>query len=683
MTKAARLKRLLNPARVAWFGGESLTPAINTMRANGFTGDAVAVNPRRAEIAGLKCVSSVADLPWTPDVAVLVIPQAAIAATVHLLSERGCGGVVCIASGFSESAAGDKRQAELIAAAGNMPVLGPNCPGFGNFLDGAVLMMNHFGKHKPAAGVAVISSGGAYLSDLGCADRSLPIAYLIGAGNQAIVSVADMMDGVLDDPRVTAVNVYLESSRDGAGLSRAAAKAARLRKPVVAVNGGRSIAGARAAQSHTAALATDADIASALFDRFGWLEARTTTEAIETLKMLTLTAVPRGGRTGLITSSGSYAVLGADLADREGLKLPPPGNLKALRGLLPAYVTAGNPLDIADAQGLPMKKQREIFRAFLQNRYDLILQVMCYPPADGWDSKWWDSAVEALAQAHNGAAVAFINTLPESLPPAVRARLVKSGMAPLQGLEDGIRAAAHAVRYGKRRKKPKQMLLPQAEWPRQPSRRLNELRAKELLRAAGVETPSSWPLKRLPAADIIYPVVLKAVTTLAHKTEAGAVCTNIGDKRQLSAALSAMRKRLAATRVQSDGFFAEEMIRPAKAELLAGVRRVAGIGLVLTVAAGGDAAELLGDAKTVILPAPLSDIKKALRGLRLFPLIGGGWRGRERIDLAPALDALRRIIALMRASPAIVELEVNPLIITATRAVAADATARVIEAAAE
>ena len=348
MTKADRLKRLLNPRRVVWIGGGGMAPAIEYMRKNGFEGEAVAINPKRTEIAGLACVPSVADLPWVPDIAILLIPKEAVTDTVRALNQIGCGGAVCMTSGFSESADGAARQAGLIEAAGQMPVIGPNCPGISNFLDGNVFMMDHFGDHTADKGAAVISNGGAYLSDLGCADRSQPIAYLIGLGNQAMVSLADMFDAVLDDPRVTVVNLYFEGLRDVPQLSRAAAKAARKGIPVVAVKGGRTAAGTRAAQSHTASLAGDATIASALFRRFGWIEVSTPSEAIETIKMLSYTPVPQGMKTGFITSSGSYAVLGGDVAERLGLELTPPdAALDELDHALPPYVGPANPLDIS------------------------------------------------------------------------------------------------------------------------------------------------------------------------------------------------------------------------------------------------------------------------------------------------------------------------------------------------
>lgn len=353
MSRKERLRRLLSPARVAWFGGAGIAPGIAYMRHAGYCGEAIAVNPTRNRIAGLACVRSVADLPWTPDLAILVIPGHAVVETVGALAAVRCGGVICITSGFAESPDGEDRQTSLIDAAGEMPVIGPNCPGIANFLDGCAFMMDHFGTHAPEHRVAVISNGGAYLSDIGCADRSQPVACLIGLGNQSMVSVADMLDVVLDDPRITAVNIYFEGLNDVARLSRAAARAARKGVPVVALKGGRTESGTRAARSHTASLASDADITSALFRRFGWIEVTTPTEAIEIVKMLSYTPLPTGVSTGLVTSSGSYAVLGSDLAEALGLSLEPPdpATIRETDAALPGYVGAANPLDISDAHG--------------------------------------------------------------------------------------------------------------------------------------------------------------------------------------------------------------------------------------------------------------------------------------------------------------------------------------------
>jgi len=543
-------------------------------------------------------------------------------------------------------------------------------------------MMDHFGTHAPECGVAVISNGGAYLSDLGCADRSQPIAYLIGLGNQAMVSVADMLDVVLDDPRITAVNIYFEGLNDVAKLSHAAAKAARLGIPVVAIKGGRSKAGTRAAQSHTASLAGDATIASALFRRFGWIEVTTSSEAIETVKMLSYTPIPKGMKTGFVTSSGTYAVLGGDIAEKLGLLMEPPSAASApeIDAALPDYVGPANPLDISDAHGWPKDDQLSIYRAFARNDYDLFAQVMCYPPEGGWDMSSWNTTVAAMSEAKGNRPVAFVNTLAEALPRSARERMIASGMAPLQGIEDGLRAAAHAARFGALRDTlvPEAMLLGDdipvvCEQGETQDETLGEAHAKQYLVQAGLDVPRQWVVpgpEDLP--EVNHPCAVKAlVLGLLHKSEAGAVALNISPN-DLPSAIKDMAERLRTQDLSTEEFLIEEMIEAPVAELLVGLRRVPGIGVTLTLAIGGVTVELMQDTATLILPAARYDLETALRGLKLAPLILG-YRGRPAANLAHTLDAIEALCAVVQANAKISELEINPLLLTQTRAVVADA----------
>lgn len=677
MNRQLRLQRICNPSRVAYFGGGGIESALDYLAANGFNGEVLVVNPNRDRIGHIKCVHSVAELPWVPDLAVLGVPKQSVGGIVRKLADIDCGGVICISSGFSESGAGAELQALLIEAAGEMPVIGPNCPGIANFLDGAVFMMDHFGIHRPSRGVAVISNGGAYLSDLGCADRSLPVAYLVGLGNQAMVSAADMLQVVLDDPRVTAVNLYFESIRDVETLSMAAAKAAEKGIPVVVLKGGSSAAGSRAAQSHTASLSGDAEVASALFERFGWIEVKTPSEAIETLKMLSFTAIPNGPRTGFVTSSGSYAVVGGDIAESLGLQMQSPGNEAALSltDVLPAYVGPANPLDISDAHGWSKDDQLPIYQAFMQDDYDVAVQVMCYPPEGGWERSSWDATTSAFAEAAAGRPAAFVNTLAEALPRAARERMISEGVAPLQGMEDGLRAVAHASRYGTRRSElnPEDLLLVSPPDQATEFAQVNEADAKIELAAAGLRVPLQWRVQ--PGDDlqeITCQCVLKAIVPeLQHKTEAGAVMLDLAPS-ELAGCISEMQNRLAMQSLLADEFLVEEMITGVVGELLVGLRRVPGIGVVLTLAMGGVAVELTSDATSVILPARRAQIEHALRSLPLFPMIAG-YRGRPVADLKLILDNIEALAEFMTKRSVICELEINPLILTESDVVIVDA----------
>ncbi|MEO8543594.1 MAG: acetate--CoA ligase family protein [Burkholderiaceae bacterium] len=703
---------MLAPRRVVFIGGAGLEPAIRYSRAQGYNGVIDVVNPRRTELAGVTCVPSIEALPQVPDLAFIAVPKDAVIDTVAALARLGAGGAICNSSGFAESdAAGATRQAALVPAAAGMPVIGPNCPGMGNYFDHAVFMMDHFGSHAPARGVAVISNGGAYLSDLGCADRSLPIGYMIGMGNQAVVSMAEMLLAVLEDPRVCAVNLYLEGVRDVALLSHGAAVAARNGLPVVVVKGGRSDSGSRAAKSHTASLSGSAEIASALFRRFGWIEAHTPSEAIETLKMLSCTALPQGRRTAFITSSGSYAVLGADLAEREGLLLAPPSRAVAERvaPLLPDFVGPANPLDISTAQTAEVAPQLAIYQAFLSDTHDIALQVMCYPPAGGWDIAIWEATTQAFSLATAGQPAAFINTLPESLPRLVRERLALAGVAPLQGLADGMRAVGHAIRYGAQRDalrdRHAEMILPVPEpvasngtiAPAVPAQgttgatststglgvglcgAFDEAQAKSLLAAAGLRVPASRVVcgDLAGVSELRFPVALKALAGgQLHKSEVDAVALGITSAGALLDAIAVMQQHMARHGIATQRFLVEEMVTAAVAELLVGLRREPGIGLVLTLAIGGVAVELLQDTATLLLPATPVAIGRALQSLRLYPLLTG-WRGRAAVSLDATLGAIEGLANFCAQHPEVSELEINPLMLTPTAAWIADAVLRV------
>ncbi len=684
-----RLRRMLRPESAVFIGGQTLEPAIAYCRARGYKGRLYAVNPTRERLADLPCLPRVGALPEAPDLAFVAVPKEAVAEVLPALSALGAGAAVCNSAGFSEMAGqGQARQAGLIAAAGQMPVLGPNCPGFANFADGAVFMMDHFGDHHGGGKVAVLSNGGAYLSDLGCADRGLALAYLIGLGNQAMVPLAEMLSLVLEDARVRAVNLYFESIQDAPLLSQAALLAARREVPVVALKGGRSRAGERATRSHTASLAGEAAIASALFERLGFIEVGSQTEAIETLKMLVSTRRPKGRRTALATSSGSYAVLGADHAERAGLQLPPPGARAAARlsGVLPPFVGPANPLDIATAHDAPEAAQRKIYDAFLSDEVHIALQVMCFPPPGGWDAHGWTRSTRAFAAAAavRGLPCAFVNTLPEALPKVARADMLADGMAPLQGLEDGLRAVGHAARYAEMAARlaasPEDaVLLPPARTPKAVPF-LDEARAKGQLALAGITVPRSvvWRDEQRESLDALrFPLVAKALApALVHKSESGGVRLNLPDAAAVARAVAEMRQDLAERhpKLQIDGFLIEEMVTDGLGELLVGLRRVDGIGVTLTLGSGGIAAELLKDRVTLLLPAARPTIETALRSLKLFPLLDG-WRGRDKADVSAALDAIESLANWMTARAEVMEIEVNPLILrpSGKGAVAVDA----------
>lgn len=679
-TRRERLKRMLSPKSAVFVGGAATVPAIDYCRARGFRGKIHVVNPRRSELAGITCVPNLTLLPEIPDVAYLAVPRESLVGVVREASEIGVGGAICNSSGFSEMHGGEKSQRDLVEAAGGMPIIGPNCPGVANFVDRSVFMMDHFGHHGDDGCVAIISNGGAYLSDLGCADRSLPVAYSVGLGNQAMITAADILDVVLDDDRVRAVNLYLEGIVDAARLSAAGLKAARKGIPVVVIKGGRTTAGRRASQSHTASLAGDDIVASALFKRLGFVEVRTPMEAVETLKMLVYAPKVKGPRTAFVTSSGSYAVLGSDIAEANGLVLQSPSAKAAatLEMHLPPFVHPANPLDISSAHGsdTDLDLNLSIYRAFLSDDHDVAVEVMCYPPEGGWDPSGWDITTKAFARAarERGLPAAFVNTVPEMLSKGVRERMIAEGLVPLMGIDDGLRAVANAVRFSELAdtlagQTDGEIVLPQYSGIAGAGVALDEADAKAELEACGIVVPRSWVVtveRTDQLAGISFPVAVKALSAgLAHKSELGAVALNLETPEAVWQSIDAMAHKLkiSAPDICLRGFLVEEMVKDAVGEVLIGIRRVDPIGLALTIGSGGTEAELLHDTTTILLPSSRDSIADALRNLRLFPMLCG-WRGRPKGDLDAAVDAIQKFAQFAIANEKrFVEAEINPLMV--------------------
>ena len=675
-----RIKRMLNPQSVVFVGGSNLLPAVAFTQGKGYQGQIYIINPYHDEIAGFKCYKTVSQLPQTPDLAFVSVPKEHAIDVVGSLAKCGVTGTVCNSAGFSElKDDGVNRQVKLVEAAAQMPVLGPNCPGFANFVDKAAFMQDHFGDHENISqGVAVISNGGAYLSDLGTTRRSLQVAYLIGVGNQAMISIGDMLDVVLDDPRVKAVNLYIESFHNVPALSRAALKAIRKNVPVVVVKGGRTSAGERAAQTHTASLAGDDIVASALFKRLGFIQAINPIQAIETLKMLTCTKRPTGPRLAFATSSGSYAVLGGDAADQAGLQVAPMPveTVESIKPQIPHFVLPSNPLDIAESQFEADHTHEQIFEKFLTgDQYDIALLMMSFPPPGGWEAESWYRTAASFARICKQLDLpsVFVNTVPEDLPIDAQDQMLKQNVAPLMGMDHGIRAIAdalqaHQIQVELKKMSDQEIVLPACKRSVEKRVMLDEYTAKQRLSDVGVSVPISCVIGSSDetAEGLNFPVVLKALSAnLLHKTELGAVALNIQNQQELHQVVQQMKQSLSesALEIEVEKFLVEEMICAAVAELMVSIRFVQDIGMVLTLAIGGTTVELLNDTVTVILPASRQSILRALQQLKLYPLLTG-WRGQAHADIEAMMQVVDALINFTRDNEEHLELlEVNPLVL--------------------
>ncbi len=680
MSKKAALERLLRPKSVAVIGGDSGAVVIRQCRAIGFAGEIWAVNPHRADLAGIPCVASVAQLPAVPDAAFVAAPPAASLEIVRELANLGATGAVCFAAGFAETGqSGADLQQRLIEAAGDMAIIGPNCYGFLNYLDGAALWPDQHGGRRVERGVALVSQSGNIALNLTMQQRGLDIAYVVSIGNDSVLGLHEYIDMLLDDERVTAIGLHVEGLSDVAEFSRAAIAALCKRVPIVALKAGRSRRGAAITMSHTASIAGSDRLYSALFGRLGIARCDTLPQYLETLKLTSqIGALPDDTAASMSCSGGDAAIV-ADSAESLGIRMPAfaAPSVARLEGLLGPNVSVGNPLDYHLYAWGDYETLTRCFTEVLGNGFACTLLVLDYPLGGEGQDEGWRVAERALtaAVAETGQRAVIVSSLPETMPAAVRERLKEAGIPAMQGIEDCLYALRAAALIGAAQRDAagiRPVMAPSGLVGE--AQTLDEWAAKKELQEFGVTVPEGRVCTADDTASVAerigFPVALKGLSrAVAHKTEAGLVALGLAD----GAAVRAATRRMTGS---ASEFLVEKMAGPAVCELIVGVHRDATFGLALLLGAGGTLVELLDDTVSLLLPVSRADIRRALESRKAGKLIAG-YRGRPGGDVEAILDAVQGVARYAVANAhLLVELDVNPLVVTTDGAIAADALIR-------
>ncbi|MDD0995442.1 acetate--CoA ligase family protein [Pseudomonas sp. TNT2022 ID1044] len=687
------LQRMLAPQHVAFVGGRSMARALKRCADGGYQGQMWLVNPQHDSLEGVPCVRSIADLPCGPDAVFIATNRDLTLTCVAELAAIGAGGAICYASGFAETGAeGQALQQQLLAAAGDMALLGPNCYGLLDYLHSAALWPVAHGGKAVEKGVAVLTQSGNFAYNLSMSDRSLPVAYMASVGNQAQLGVAELMDVLLDEPRVTAIGLHLEGLKNVPGFARAAHKALEKGIPIIALKTGVSQIGAELALSHTSSLSGSDALYDALFERLGVIRVSGPVSFVETLKAAACGNLPAGNSLIALACSGGDAGLIADYAERNELGLPTldDGQVGELAQVLPGYANLVNPLDFTTAIWGDGAALNRMLDSALRTPADAAMLVLDYPAEFTGERKECDLLLELYCAAlkRHGKSGFVTSAFPELLPAHARERLHAQGVAALQGVEDGLAAWGRIAGYQRNR----QALLALGESALLPlcpqaltgeGELLNEWNSKQALSAFGLPTPNgvlSTPANALKDAEVLgYPLVVKAVSAqLPHKTEAGAVALNLKDSAALSAALETMRASIAAYApdVAFDQLLLEPMAKPPLAELIVGIKRENDFGLALVIGAGGILVELLKDSRSLLLPTTDGAIRNAVLGLRSAPLLQG-FRGRDAADLEALVAAIRAVADYACENAAqLLELDVNPLLVGADGTTAVDALIR-------
>jgi len=680
---------------------------IEQNQALGFTGALWPVHPSRATVAGERAYPRVAGLPGVPDAGFVAVPAAVCAPVVAELSGLGCGGVVVYSSGFAETGArGADRQRALVAAAGAMPLLGPNCYGLVNYAERVLIWPDQhggIGLGPGERGVAIVSQSSSIAISVTMADGGLPVAAVVTVGNAAGLGVPAVAAALLESERVTAVGMIVESFADLRAWEAMAACARRRRVGLVALVLGRSAQAMAAVVTHTASLAGDRVAAAEFLRRNGIGQVDSVDELLGALCLLHCGGPLPDTRMTSLSSSGGEAALIADAAHGTPVRFAELTTTQRaeLGAALGERVPLANPLDYHTYVWGEPDAMVATFTAMVRGPADLHLLFADLPRADRCADDDWALAVDAFARAcaTEGARGALVAAMAANLTGERAAAWVRRGLAVLAPPAVAMAAVEAAARIGRAWAAPAAMPVAGPDGRAggvagmSPCRDsvaggspccngggarlgrpgaatvLDEAAGKRLLRAHGVPVPggvvcASADAAVVAAADLGGPVAVKALGA-AHKTDHHAVRLGLLGPEDVGAAAAELL----------DGFPAllvERLVTGGVVELLVGVRCDPVFGPVLGLGVGGVLTELVRDVAHLLLPADEADIRRALLGLRCAPLLTGH-RGGPAAALDRAVAVVERVAALVLTTPDVVELEINPLIVTTDEAWACDA----------
>ena len=665
MSDAARFARFLRPRSIAVIGGLAAARVVEQCDRMGFDGALWPVHPKQDRIAGRPVFRTVADLPGAPDAAFVGVNRHATVETVSALARGGAGGAICYASGFSETDGGEPLQHALVEAAGEMPIVGPNCYGLINLLDGIALWPDQHGGRRldpNERGAAIVSQSSNMAISMTMQRRGLPVAYVATAGNQAQLGLSRIAFALLDDDRVSALGLHVEGFDSVAGFEALALRARERRVPVVVMKTGRSERGRAANLSHTASVAGSDAGADAFLRRLGFARARGIPEFLETLKLFHVHGVLGGSRLGVMCCSGGEASVLSDAVEDTGLALPAlaPEHAAAVKETVHPLVAVANPLDYHTFNWGDGPALTGIFTAFARGGFDATMLVLDFPRTDRCDDAEWETTVDAFDRAMRsaGARGVIAATLGENLPEGRAVHLARLGIAPLAGVREALAAIECAARVGDAwRAPPRAPVVVHPSPPGEPVL-LDEAVAKAWLGEFGVAVPRGAVAHDADeaaeiAASLGGPVAVKALG-IAHKTERRAVKLGLREPDEVR---EVARKLL----TLGDAVLVERFESDVVAELIVGLHRDSQLGLLLAVGSGGTLVELLADTVTLLLPVAESEVRDALSELRCAPMLRG-WRGRKPADIDAAVASILAIAEFGVANgDRIEELDVNPL----------------------
>lgn len=632
------------------------------------------VNRSGGHILGHPTVASVADLDGPVDLAVIAVPEAGFEDAVDGVLAKGARAIVAITAGLGEAGTqGQARESALIDRVrdAGAVLVGPNCLGLVDNTTATYLSSNQFAPGN----IAVLSQSGNLAIELDrlFTARGLGISRFVSLGNQADVSLVELVDACTADPATSAIAVYIEDFRDGRGFVDAAAAAVRSATPIVVLAAGASTAAARGAQSHTGSLTSDSAVIAAACEMAGAILVHTPRELADTLLALKQQAVPQGRRVAVLTDGGGHGVIACDVAESAGLDVPElsePTQVR-LREALWSQSQVGNPVDLAGAGEMDPDSYARAY-AVLQDcdEIDAILMTGYFGGySSGEDGLTGLGPAECAAakQIAADSACAKPTAVQSIFPDAPACQILRDGSVPLfAAIEDAANALAAVTDPAPT------ATLPPLPVPAQTVTETDYTASRSAFAAAGIDfVPAAEVLTRdelaSAAGELQPPFVLKALGLL-HKSDAGGVVVGLASR---DAVLDAHARLV--DKLDPPSFSVEEMADlTGGVELIIGARWDPRFGPTVLVGMGGTATEVLRDVQVALAPVDEVGATRMLERLRTAPLLREH-RGRPAVDVAAAARAVARLSEYAAAHPEIAELEINPLLVSPSGATALDA----------
>jgi len=695
------LKPIFEPRSIAVIGA-SRTPGavgyelVHNLLADGFTGAIFPVNPSATVIHSIPAYRSIADVPYEVDLAVISVPKELVVPTAEECGRQGVRSLVVISAGFKEvGPTGAQRERDLLAVAQRygMRMIGPNCLGVLNTSPGVSMNATFAPIMPPPGPVSFMSQSGAmgvtildYAREFG-----IGVNHFVSVGNKADVSGNDLIEYWADDPATGVILMYLESFGNPQKFTRLAREVTR-RKPIVAVKAGRTAVGARAASSHTGALAGLDSATDALLAQCGVLRVEKVEDLFDLAMAFSHLRPPRGNRVAIVTNAGGPGIILADTCESRGLKVTELSEQtqRQLRATLPEEASWRNPVDMIASAGAAT--YRSVLEWVLQDENVDAVIAAFVPPLRVRQQDVAAAIVEARRTQPEKPMLAVLmgrKGLPEG-----RAELNAAGVPGYMFPESAANALAAMYHYRRWLERPvgkvQRFEVDRAEADRIVARQLAQgtgyLPGEDvlaLLRAYGVPTLQSRVVQARAdavsaAAELGLPVVMKIVSPqVLHKTDVGGVALDLRTPEEVGRAFDEMLARVKARLPDAviEGVTLEQYVRGGR-ETIIGMSQDPSFGPVLMFGLGGIYVEALRDVAFRIHPVSDVDAREMVRSIRGVKLLQGV-RGEPPADLKAAEEAVQRVSQLVGDYPEIAELDINPFVVFEHGGVAVDARVRV------